>query len=287
MNMKKDTIYDDSPAFKFTEEYIQERLNSFFAMSTQKYNMDNLYVFAWESDKLIETRSGLLYEFEIKVSRSDYKNDFKNKQDKHAILEGKREHLPKYDKILNQNKPIWEKYYRTSSYKKPNYFYYAVPEGLITKDEVPDYAGLVYVLPEGEDKDMNGKWCFDGFYVVKKAPQIHKEKYTSDELNLTDKFYYNMLNWKANAINEKQKRLMTEEAGHDIPYADLRAKYDELKKTNDALKILVGTESQKALLFAETMDSDMRIINAYRRMMKEKDPDFDCIEFENEYLKDE
>ena len=132
----KDIIYDDTKPFKFTERYIQDVLNGFFAVNTQKYNIENLYVYAWESDKLIKTRSGLFYEFEIKVSRSDFKNDFKNKEDKHVILEGKEEFLPSYGKILDENKHIWEKYYRVADKKKPNYFYYAVPEGLIDKTEV-------------------------------------------------------------------------------------------------------------------------------------------------------
>ena len=72
--------------FNFTEEYIQKKLDGFFASSTQKYVMENLYVFGWESDKLIETRSGLIYEFEIKISKADFKNDFKNKEDKHKVL---------------------------------------------------------------------------------------------------------------------------------------------------------------------------------------------------------
>ena len=87
-----------SKDFKFTEEYIQDKLNGFFSMSTQKYILENLYVFDWESDKFIETRSGLIYEFEIKVTKSDFKADFK-KKDKHAILEGKDEFVPSYDEM--------------------------------------------------------------------------------------------------------------------------------------------------------------------------------------------
>ena len=82
--------------FNFTEEYIQKKLDGFFAESTKKYVIENLYVFSWESDKLIETRSGLIYEFEIKVSKADFKNDFK-KKDKHVILEGKETHIPTFD----------------------------------------------------------------------------------------------------------------------------------------------------------------------------------------------
>ena len=72
-----------------TEQSIQQRLNHFFA--SWKYNVDGLYVFQWESDKLIWTKSGYIYEFEIKISRSDFKNDFKHKKEKHIILQGESE----------------------------------------------------------------------------------------------------------------------------------------------------------------------------------------------------
>ena len=69
--------------FKFSEEFIQTALNDFFSYSSVKYNIDGLYVFDWESDKLLETKSGYIYEFEIKISKADFKNDFKHKKDKH------------------------------------------------------------------------------------------------------------------------------------------------------------------------------------------------------------
>lgn len=271
--------------FKFTEEYIQNKLNWFFAISTQKYVLENLYVFKWESDKLIETRSGLIYEFEIKVTRSDFKNDFK-KEDKHVILEGKKEHLPAYDKVLDRWKSLHEEYYRTSRYKKPNYFYYAVPEGMISVDEVPEYAGLVYILPEGERKNKDGQWC-DGFYVVKNAPKLHNTKYTDDELNLSEKFYYNMISWKDKYRDEKNRRLLTEDDEHKIPYAELLEKYDKAEKERKAMVALVNLEAGKAKMFAETMEADRKIIRGYQLKMKELDPNFDTIKFEDQFLDDE
>ena len=284
MGKEKDIIYDDTKPFKFTERYIQDVLNGFFAMNTQKYNIENLYVYAWESDKLIKTRSGLFYEFEIKVSRSDFKNDFKNKEDKHVILEGKEEFLPSYGKILDENKHIWEKYYRVADKKKPNFFYYAVPEGLIDKTEVPEYAGLIYVLPEGEKKTRDGEWC-DGFYVVKKAPKLHNEKYTDEELNLAEKFYYNMETWKNNCRKEKERRLLTEE-DHKIPYAELLEKYETGEKEKKALSALCDSQGKTMKFFAETMEQDRHIIRAYQLKMKELLPDFDFIEFEDKILEE-
>ena len=68
-------------SMRYTEENIQFALNNFFTPNSVKYAIDGQYVFEWESDKLIMMRtSGLVYEFEIKISKADFKNDFKNKQ---------------------------------------------------------------------------------------------------------------------------------------------------------------------------------------------------------------
>ncbi len=273
--------------FKFTEEYIQRILDGFFKQNSQKYTLENLYVFDWESDKLIETRSGLIYEYEIKVSRSDYKNDFKNKKDKHVILEGKERLLPSYDiRKENYDKfgPVNEKRFLVENRKKPNYFYYAVPEGMIDVSEVPDYAGLIYVLPEETNKTKDGIYCWEGFYIAKKAPKLHDKRYTDEELNFTEKFYYNMLSWKEKCRSEKDRRLVTEE--HKIPYAELFEKYTKLKKENAALKTLVDTEAQKTDFFSKTLDDDMQIMREYRKKLKELIPDFNVIEFEDKILEE-
>lgn len=154
---------------KYSEKDILNILNQyFFAKSSIKYLINNLYVFSWESDYLALTKSGLFYEIEVKISRNDFKNDFK-KTKKHMILEN------------NNDLAI----------HKPNFFYYAVPENLIHESEIPDYAGLIYV---------HNKY-FPYYDIVKKSPQLTKNKINIDELKLTDKFYYNMWQWKNNAEN--------------------------------------------------------------------------------------
>lgn len=157
----------------WTEELIIKKLSKhFLGSSTVRYFLNNLYVFSktWESDYLALTKSGYLYEGEVKISKSDFKADFK-KEEKHMILEGKTvEKTPE--------KPVL----------RPHYFFYAVPEGLVTKEEVPEYAGLVYMV----DYFPYYKW-------EKEAPCLHKEKYSDEELNLQEKFYYNMITWKERA----------------------------------------------------------------------------------------
>ena len=200
----------------------------------------------------------------------------------YTTLEGKEEFLPSYGKILDENKHIWEKYYRVADKKKPNYFYYAVPEGLIDKTEVPEYAGLVYVLPAGETRTRDGGLC-DGFYVVKKAPKLHNGKYTDEELNLAEKFYYNMETWKKRHAKENERRLITE-GDHKIPYAELLEKYEAAEKERKALAALCDNQDKTMKFFAETMEQDRHIIRAYQLKMKELNPDFDFFEFENKIL---
>lgn len=60
------------------------------------------------------------------------------------------------------------------SIKCPNQLYFACPEGLIKPEEVPEYAGLLYMSHY--------------FKVIKKAPYIHKRKQNMDSV-LLRKFY--------------------------------------------------------------------------------------------------
>ena len=153
-----------------TEEKIQEAIyqHGFLSHSSIKYYTENLWIYGWESDIWIMTKSGYAYEVEIKISRNDFKNDFRNKKNKHLLLESK---------VTAENK------------RRPNYLYYAVPEGLISVEEVPEYAGLLYIVPLSD--------TYNRVDVVRKAPQIHKDKADIEFLNLIDKFYFNYSNWKS------------------------------------------------------------------------------------------
>ena len=125
-----------------------------------------------ECDVLSITQSGMVYEYEIKISRSDYKADFK-KTFKHKIL---------------SNHPEIQKYYYANH--KPNFFYYVVPEGLITIKELPEYAGLIYCKVSDR--------TYEGYEIIKikNAPKLFKDKasmelYQSIMRNLTAKTIFN------------------------------------------------------------------------------------------------
>lgn len=152
----------------WTEERMLERLHNF--CSNPHYVLKNLYVFGWESDLLFLSKSGIWTEIEIKVSRSDFLADLRNKTEKHDVLKDAKNRM------------------------RPNRFFYAVPEGLVQPEEVPEYAGLIWVT----------EW-FSVQTVKKIAPQLHRHKITPEDLKLADKFYYNMITAKQKAIEASRK----------------------------------------------------------------------------------
>lgn len=123
-----------------------------------KYLINNAYIYEWESDFFSVSESGYIYEFEIKISRGDFKDDF-NKINKHQLLESTD---PK------------------TVLKKPNKFFYAVPRGLLTSTVIPEYAGLLEIDPITKSVS-----------TIKEAPFLHKEKgFESLKDILIDKFYF-------------------------------------------------------------------------------------------------
>ena len=156
---------------KYTEETIQKALrHGFLNPNSVKYFTENLNIYNWESDTIKYTKSGYVYEFEIKISKADFKNDFKNKKKKHSLLEDKN----------NENKD------------RPNYFYYVVPMDLIDENDVPEYAGLIYL----NFTTIGNNVPYNQFIEIKPAPLLHKNKFDFKESNLMDKFYYNYIHWK-------------------------------------------------------------------------------------------
>lgn len=148
---------------QWTEKLMQQKLQSY--RSTARYVLQNLYVFGWESDILFLSHTGFWTEIEIKISRADFKVDLKNKAGKHSALTD------------------------PSVMTKPNQFFYAVPEGLLTPEEIPEYAGLLTV---------GQRW--QNARTVKPAPWLHRQKTSPENLGLTDKFYFNMLSAKREAL---------------------------------------------------------------------------------------
>lgn len=207
----------------WNEESIQTTLSRhFMSESNIKYIAENLYIYTWESDLWIMTKSNITYEFEIKISKADFKNDFKHKTEKHALLENK-----------------------TASLIKPNYFYYAVPENLIKEEDVPEYAGLIYM------KDI-----YPYFEIIKQAPKLTDSKYDKEQLNLLEKFYYNYRDWRRKTLNE---RVYSEELNRLIDEFNEKPEkekkhYTKLLEENKKNKVAADTEGQRADAYMKLYD---------------------------------
>lgn len=160
---------------KWSESLIQDVLSErFLSQSSKKYELFNLFVYSWESDYLCITKTGYIHEIEIKISREDFFNDFKHKDEKHKLL-----------KENNKDNNL------------PNYFYYCVPKDLISIDEIPEYAGLIYVINE------------HFINIVKPAPKISQNKPILESFNLVDKFYYNMSSWRQKALKIQKEEIIS------------------------------------------------------------------------------
>lgn len=213
----------------WSEEKILNILDlQYLSRNACKYLIHNLFVFEWESDYLAITKAGLIHEVEIKISKNDFKNESKNKSTKFALFESRNE-----------------------STLIPDFFYYCVPENLISVEEVPEYAGLLYVNDYGF------------LTTPKSAPILKKEKTDLSKLNLTDKFYFRYLHYlgKYNAAKSENLRLLNKsverhEDGSIITktYADLEEEIERLKRDNKLLKSQIGNADSRVSMLLESLE---------------------------------
>lgn len=154
-SIKNTSLAKDVELENLTSKDIQYSLSLRFI--NHNYIIYNAFMFEWESDFFSISESEYIYEVEIKVTRSDFKDDF-NKKEKHILLES------------NDNQRF---------NKKPNKFFYACPKGLLSTYEIPEYAGLIEISSRNTTA-----------VVVKDAPFLHKNKiFPEYKEALMDKFY--------------------------------------------------------------------------------------------------
>jgi len=101
-----------------------------------------------ECDVISISKSNYIYEYEVKISRSDYKKDFI--KEKHNLI------LNEKHTMLSHNGDL--------IYLLPSYFSFVTVKDLIRVNEIPDYAGLIYI---------NEDFKFD---VIKKPKLLHNIK---------------------------------------------------------------------------------------------------------------
>ena len=120
----------------------------------------------WEADILVINSEGFSHEIEIKLSKSDFRNDFK----KSYVHPATGEKFLKHDKISCGDYMC-------------NAFSFLVPMGMISHDAVPEHCGIIefYHNPDSWETE---------FFSIRKPKQIHGDSYW--KLNDKDLFMRKM-----------------------------------------------------------------------------------------------
>ena len=138
------------------------KLMQFVIAGHQLAVIPNYYFKGFECDCFSINKNLYTTEYEIKISKTDFKNDFNKQQQRHN-WQTKTIEITKHAAIKNG--------------QRTNRFYFVVPKELDIS--VPDYAGLITFNE------------FD-FSIVQQAPRLHKNKIDEREI----KHCLTKLSWK-------------------------------------------------------------------------------------------
>lgn len=132
----------------------------------------------WEADILVINQEGFSHEIEIKLSKSDFKNDFK----KFYQNQNSGEKFLKHDKIGCGDYVC-------------NHFSFLLPMGMVALEEIPQHCGVIEFY-HNEDT-----WKTE-FYIRRLPQRIHEDLYWNlvdqkDFLRkLSRNYYFNKLELK-------------------------------------------------------------------------------------------
>lgn len=99
---------------------------------------------SYEADVVSINKSGMITEFEVKISRADF--------------------------LADRKKAKWKFYELLIENRIPNRFYYVCPSGLIKTNEIPAFSGLLNISLDGEIE------------IIKQAPLIHRFKHDKNKI---------------------------------------------------------------------------------------------------------
>lgn len=136
-------------------------------------------LFKWEMDVMSVSQSGRMYEFEVKISKSDFKADAKKRKD-----------------YFYSEKTIVKQW-------APNFFSYACPAGMLTINDIPPFAGLYY-FENGEITEVRAPRLLhnsthDKQFIINKAIRLMVDRQYIGCARLT---YNNRLNRQLNLGSE-------------------------------------------------------------------------------------
>ncbi len=134
-----------------SEKIIQRSLFDFYNGLNHKLIAPNIYLHYSEADLITVQSSGYVNEIEIKLTKADFKRDFKKR--KHRYM-------------AEAMKP-------KSRLHTPNYFWFCCPQDLLSKIDfdIPEYYGILVV-------DENGALPI----IHKRAKIMHRDKVTNKQI---------------------------------------------------------------------------------------------------------
>ena len=148
---------------------------------------------------------------------------------------------------------------------------------MINVDDVPEYAGLIYV---DEHKRLT---------IKKQAPKLHKEKYSDSDLNLGEKFYYNMVNWRNKCNNAlRESNSWRERFLEEIDSKDQSKNYKEMESTVEEYKkmyneLLESSQKTNSETHKELYMKNRMVTLLAREIMK-YNPEFNLFDFEEKHF---
>ncbi len=164
---------------KYTVSRFQNLIHERFCVCTQRYSLcvPNAFILNNELDLACVRKSDYLDEFEIKMTYSDFKADFKKT-------------FCKNGELMNKHDGLEDGVYRS------NYFYFVFPEGVIPIDEIPENYGVI----------IGNK--FGTLSVVREAKRLHNRKVSIEtKFNLAMKLHYRWWNIEDHKRNHNFKCL--------------------------------------------------------------------------------
>lgn len=174
----------ENKEFEYSEANIVKLLHSIQRHMCTSYDVmiPNCYTsHDNEADIFAIRKSGLCDEFEVKISRSDFFNDAKK-------IVAFRNIMP-YDHLDQTSDHVWLDENYSDFHKKKaiapwqklkyealkdgdmstNYFWYAIKDGIVEIDEIPEFAGVIVVKADGD-------------FIIKRRPKkLHNNKMPFDE----------------------------------------------------------------------------------------------------------
>lgn len=154
--------YKHNPKDKLTEGIMINALR-YFIMGERNYmafcpRVHNFFGMKSESDVIAINPNGYLFEFEVKLTKADFLKD--------------------KDKIISINRKRINKHKLYEQGGGSAMFYFVAPKGILTIDDIPEWAGLIEVTTREYPKYGTLLVCNN----VKNGKKLNKRKATDKEI---------------------------------------------------------------------------------------------------------